>query len=76
MSVNTNGYKDEYKEYTMGLALLDMMPVLLFLMSGLIIYSMYDNLLLLVVEIYVVRYIFLASRHIALYYGVSARLDG
>ena len=47
MSVNTNGYKDEYKEYTMGLALLDMMPVLLFLMSGLIIYSMYDNLLLL-----------------------------
>lgn len=38
---------DEYKEYTMGLALLDMVPVFLFLASGLIIYSMYGSLLLL-----------------------------
>ena len=40
-------YSDEYKEYTVGLALLDAMPVLLFLASGIIIYSMYGSLLLL-----------------------------
>jgi hypothetical protein len=42
-----SAYKDEYKEYTMGLALFDIMPVLLFLASGLIMYSMYGSPLLL-----------------------------
>lgn len=42
-----SAYKDEYKEYTMGLALFDIMPVLLFLASGLIMYSMYGSMLLL-----------------------------
>lgn len=42
-----SAYSDEYKEYTMGLALLDIMPVLLFLASGLIMYSMYGSPLLL-----------------------------
>ena len=37
----------EYKEYTFGLALLDTVPVLLFLGSGLIMYSMYGRPLLL-----------------------------
>jgi len=43
MSVQTN----EYKDYTIGLALVDLAPVLLFLMSGLIMYSMYGSPLLL-----------------------------
>ena len=38
---------EEYKEYTFGLALLDAVPVLLFLGSGLIMYSMYARPLLL-----------------------------
>ena len=33
-------WKEEYNEYTIGLALVDLMPVVFFLMSGLIIYSM------------------------------------
>ena len=40
-------YSEEYKEYTLGLALFDMVPVFLFLASGLIMYSMYGSLLLL-----------------------------
>ena len=40
-------YSDEYKEYTMGLALLDLVPVFVFFASGLIMYSMYGSLLLL-----------------------------
>lgn len=39
--------KNEYKDYTIGLALVDLAPVLLFLMSGLIMYSMYGSPLLL-----------------------------
>ena len=42
-----SGYSDEYKEYSMGLALLDMVPVFLFFASGLIMYSMYGSKLLL-----------------------------
>lgn len=42
-----SAYPDEYKEYTMGLALLDMVPVFLFLASGLIMFSMYGSMLLL-----------------------------
>ena len=38
---------EKYKYYTMGLALFDLLPVLLFLLSGLIIYSMYRSPLLL-----------------------------
>ena len=40
-------WKNEYDEYTLGLALVDLMPVLLFLMSGLIMYSMYGSPILL-----------------------------
>lgn len=40
-------WKDEYNEYTMGLALVDLMPVLLFLMSGLIMCSLYGSPVLL-----------------------------
>ena len=40
-------WKSEYDEYTLGLALLDLMPVLLFLLSGLIMYSMYESSILL-----------------------------
>ena len=40
-------WKSEYDEYTLGLALLDLMPVVLFLLSGLIMYSMYDSPILL-----------------------------
>ena len=43
----TTELKSEYKEYTMGLAVFDLVPVLLFLMSGLVIYSMYPDPLLL-----------------------------
>ena len=40
-------YSEEYKKYTMGLAVVDLIPVVLFLMSGLIMYSMYGSPLLL-----------------------------
>ena len=40
-------WKEEYNEYTIGLALVDLMPVVFFLMSGLIIYSMYESPVLL-----------------------------
>ncbi|MBR4090594.1 MAG: hypothetical protein IKK28_06970, partial [Mogibacterium sp.] len=40
-------WKNEYDDYTLGLALLDLMPVLLFLLSGLIMYSMYESPILL-----------------------------
>ena len=43
----TAKWKNEYDEYTLGLALLDLMPVLLFLLSGLIMYSMYESSILL-----------------------------
>ena len=43
----TAKWKNEYDEYTLGLALLDLMPVVLFLLSGLIMYSMYDSPILL-----------------------------
>ena len=39
--------KEEYKEYTFGLALFDLVPVIIFLMSGIIMYSSYDSPLLL-----------------------------
>lgn len=39
--------KEEYKQYTLGLALFDMVPVLLFLASGLILWSMYGKPLFL-----------------------------
>ena len=42
-----NKWKEEYNEYTIGLALVDLMPVVCFLMSGLIIYSMYESPVLL-----------------------------
>ena len=35
--------KEEYKEYTHGLALFDILPVLLFLMSTVVIYSMFGS---------------------------------
>ena len=37
----------EYDEYTLGLALFDVLPVLIFLGSGLILYTMYDSKLFL-----------------------------
>lgn len=37
----------EYSDYTIGLALFDAVPVLLFLMSGLVIYALYDSPVLL-----------------------------
>ena len=40
-------WKDEFDEYTVGLALVDLMPVLLFLVSGLVIHSMYESPVLL-----------------------------
>lgn len=39
--------KEEYKEYTLGLALFDLVPVIIFLMSGIVMYSLYDSPLLL-----------------------------
>ena len=45
-SVN-NEFANEYASYTLGLALFDMVPVLLFLMSGIIMHSLYDSRLLL-----------------------------
>ena len=47
MEDNSNGFSEEYNEYTMGLALVDLMPVLMFLMSGLIMWNMYGSPLLL-----------------------------
>ena len=35
--------KEEYKEYTLGLALFDLVPVLVFLMTGILIWSMYGS---------------------------------
>lgn len=40
-------WKEEYDEYTLGLALMDFLPVISFLMSGLIMYSMYGSPILL-----------------------------
>lgn len=37
----------EYEQYTLGLALFDIVPVLLFLMSGIILWTMYDKPLFL-----------------------------
>lgn len=37
------GISEEYEQYTPGLVLLDAVPVLLFLMTGIIIYSMYGS---------------------------------
>ena len=50
MSERPIGYNEhsEYNEYTLGLALVDLAPVLLFLLSGLIMFSMYESPLLLV----------------------------
>ena len=47
MAAASRPITDEMKEYTLGLVLFDMVPVLLFLMSGLVIHSMYDSRLLL-----------------------------
>ena len=46
-SKDTAEFRDAYRDYTMGLAIFDHLPVLLFLLSGLIIYSMYSSPLLL-----------------------------
>ena len=40
-------WKEEYDEYTLGLALMDFLPVISFLMSGLVMYSMYGSPILL-----------------------------
>ena len=40
MSRSTGNLKEEYRQYTLGLALFDIVPVLLFLISGVLIYSM------------------------------------
>ena len=40
MSRSTGNLKEEYRQYTLGLALFDIVPVLLFLISGILIYSM------------------------------------
>lgn len=39
--------RNEYSDYTIGLVLLDAVPVFLFLISGLIMFSMYDSYVLL-----------------------------
>ena len=44
MEEKSKDFSAEYNEYTMGLALVDLMPVLLFLMSGLIMWNMYGSL--------------------------------
>lgn len=44
---NNTELRSEYKEYTLGLAVFDHLPVLLFLMSGLVMYSMYSSPILL-----------------------------
>ena len=43
MSRSTGNLKEEYRQYTLGLALFDIVPVLLFLISGILIYSMCMN---------------------------------
>ena len=40
MSRSTGNLKEEYRQYTLGLALFDIVPVLLFLISCILIYSM------------------------------------
>ena len=40
MSNRKGNLKEEYRQYTLGLALFDIVPVLLFLISGILIYSM------------------------------------
>ena len=40
---NVNELKEEYKEYTPGLAFFDLVPVVVFLMSGIVIYTMFDS---------------------------------
>ena len=35
--------KEEYKEYTSGLALFDLVPVFVFLITGILIWSMYGS---------------------------------
>ena len=47
LNANADILADEYISYTIGLALFDMIPVLLFLMSGLIMCSLYDSRLLM-----------------------------
>ena len=47
MSRSTGNLKEEYRQYTLGLALFDIVPVLLFLISGILIYSMCMNRLFL-----------------------------
>lgn len=42
MSNNTT-IKEEYKSYTLGLALFDAVPVIVFLLSGIVIYSMFRS---------------------------------
>lgn len=39
--------KEEYKEYTLGLAVFDFLPVFLFFISGILIYRMYESPVLL-----------------------------
>lgn len=45
--MNDEPLKEEYKEYTLGLALFDAIPVIVFLMSSIIIYTMYGSLVFL-----------------------------
>ena len=47
MSRSTGNLKEEYRQYTLGLALFDIVPVLLFLISCILIYSMCMNRLFL-----------------------------
>lgn len=42
-----NELSEELKEYSPGLALFDLVPVIIFLLSGIVIYAMYDSPLLL-----------------------------
>lgn len=46
-AANRAEFRIEYEEYTMGLAAVDLIPVFLFLLSGIIIYRMYGSLILL-----------------------------
>lgn len=43
MSNNSRKLSKEYEQYTIGLALLDAVPVLLFLLSGIILYTMFED---------------------------------
>jgi hypothetical protein len=47
ISADTGKLKEEYRQYSIGLALFDLVPVLLFLASGVLIYSRYRSPLLL-----------------------------